>query len=824
MIDKTKIKELSQQVAQQAREKGCAAWVWYKKQYKGRPWWRKGLVAVATFFALLFTWMGMVDVNFLWLFGRSPGFIDGFDPQISQASEVYSEDGELIGRFFSENRTPIKYEDVNPIFWTVLVDTEDERFYHHFGVDPLGMFSAAKDALFHQDARGASTLTQQLAKNMFKMRSTYSQGLLGHIPGLHMLIIKTKEWIVAMKLEMKYSKQDIITMYANTVDFGSNSFGIKTASKTYFNTTPAKLTVEQSAVLVGMLKATTYYNPILHPDNAFKRRNVVLKNVLKNGNIEQSVYDSLITIPIDLMYNVEGIYDGLAPHFRRAVADELKEWCSANHVDLYNDGLRIYTSLDSRMQKYAENAVAEHMKQLQKNFNAHWGNLEPWSGRDGRPIRGFVESVAKTTPAYKHLKARFPNSPDSVEYYLNQPHRVRLFDYDEGTIVREMSTMDSIRYMLHFMHCGFIAMEPHTGNVKAWVGDIDFNSWQYDKVTSRRQPGSTFKLFVYTEAMNQGLTPCDKRRDEFFSMQSWDPKQGKAVVWAPSNANGYFTNDSMPLKNAFAQSVNSVAVRLGQEMGIHRIIETARKMGITSPLDNAPSLALGVSDVSLYEMATAYSTVMDDGRRHKPRLIQRIEDKDGNTIYQTAVTSEQAIPYRSAFFMQRLLYAGTHERGGTSGGLNGYVGQFNDIEFGGKTGTTNGHSDAWFMGVSPRLVVGAWVGGEYRSIHFRTSAYGQGARAAMPLCGRFLKQVLSDPAFKEYHVKFPAPRPEITADQYQCSYIPAHHLDSVITAGLLDSILDDSGDPILDDLNEIDELSVPESTGPAPVSIEHFQK
>lgn len=803
-IDKQKIRQKSNYILNRSRSATRKAWAWYRQLYQGRPWWRKALMGVATFFAMLFIYLGAVDINLLGLFGRSPGFISGFEPQISQASEVYSADGELIGRFFSENRTPVEYEDVSPIFWQVLVNTEDERFYRHLGVDPIGMFAAMKDAILHQDARGASTLTQQLAKNMFKMRSTYSSGLLGHIPGLRILIIKTKEWIVAMKLELMYSKKEILKMYANTVDFGSNSFGIKTAAKTYFNTSPDKLTVEQSAVLVGMLKATTYYNPIVNPDNALKRRNIVLKKLAEKHIITASQCDSLIHIPIDLMYSVEGIYDGLAPHFRRAIADELKEWCHINNVDLYNDGVRIYTTLDSRMQQYAEEAAREHMITLQKNFNQHWGKQEPWSGRNGLPIKGFVESIAKTTPYYRQLKARFPEEPDSIDFYMNQPHRVRLFDYEQGRITTEMSTMDSIRYMLRFMHCGFIAMEPHTGNVKAWVGDIDFNSWQYDKVTSRRQPGSTFKLFVYTEAMNQGLTPCDRRRDEYFSMQSWDPRTGKSILWEPSNANGYFSNDSLPLKIAFARSVNSIAIRLGQEMGISRIIETAHKMGIEAPLDNAPSLALGVSDVSLREMATAYSTVMDNGQRHQPRLIERIEDKEGNVIYRTAVTTEQAIPYRTAFFMQRLLYAGTHESGGTSLGLNSYVGQYNDIEFGGKTGTTNGNSDAWFMGVSPRLIVGAWVGGEYRSIHFRSAAFGQGARAAMPLCGKFLKRLLADSRFNDYHQRFPKPRPEIGADQYMnCPIIHTATLDSIITEGLRQSILDESGDPIIDPIDDL---------------------
>ena len=804
-VNKEYLRETAINMMERCKTLLSKGWSRYCDIYKDKPWWKKALYGIATFVSIILLYFGAVDVNFLGLFGRSPGFISGFEPQIAQSSEVYSSDGQLIGRYFSENRTPVNYEDVSPVFWKVLVNTEDERFYRHIGVDPIGLFAAMKDAILHQDARGASTITQQLAKNMFKMRSAYSTGLLGHIPGVKMLIIKTKEWIVAVKLEMKYSKEDILKMYANTVDFGSNAFGIKTASKTYFNTTPSELTVEQSAVLVGMLKATTYYNPIVNPDNALRRRNLVLKKCALKGIIPAAQADSICKAPIELMYSVEGIYDGLAPHFRRAVAEEIKEWCHENHVDLYSDGLRIYTTLDARMQQYAEESVKEHMKTLQKNFNEHWGKLEPWSGRNGLPIKGFVESIARNSPHYRQLKTRFPNQPDSIDYYMNQPHRVRLFDYDKGTIIAQISTMDSIRYMLRFMHCGFIAMEPHTGNIKAWVGDIDFNSWQYDKVISRRQPGSTFKLFVYTEAMNQGLTPCDRRRDEYFSMQSWDPRTGKSVLWEPSNANGYFSNDSLPLKVAFARSVNSVAIRLGQEMGISRIIETAHKMGIEAPLDNAPSLALGVSDVSLREMATAYSTIMDDGQRHKPRLIERIEDKEGNVLYRSSVTTEQVLPYRTAFFMQRLLYAGTHESGGTSLGLNSYVGQFNDIEFGGKTGTTNGNSDAWFMGVSPKLVVGAWVGGEYRSIHFRTAAYGQGARAAMPLCGRFLKKVLTDKNFKDYHVRFPKAKPGISPELYtDCPVIPYTSLDSIITVGLQQSILDESGNPIIDSLDELE--------------------
>ena len=378
-----------------------------------------------------------------------------------------------------------------------------------------------------------------------------------------------------------------------------------------------------------------------------------------------------------------------------------------------------------------------------------------------------------------------------------------MFDYEKGTIEKELSTMDSIRYMVHFMHCAFLAMEPQTGAVKAWVGDIDFNSWKYDKVTAMRQPGSTFKLFVYTEAMNQGLTPCDKRRDEYISMQVYDKRKHEMTTGTPSNANGSFSGDSMALKSAFARSINSVAVRLGQEMGISRIIETAHKMGIKSPLDDAPSLALGSSDVNLLEMVNAYATVANDGKHHEPVLVTRILDKDGNEVYAVPTGEEQAIPYKSAFLVQQLLESGMREPGGTSMALWGYVGNYRDTDFGGKTGTSNNHSDAWFMGVSPKLVVGAWVGGEYRSIHFRTGALGQGSRTALPICGYFLQAVFKDPAFKHYHSKFPpAKDDDITRDMYNCAsyYTPVRrdttHSDSTIVSEG-EVMLDENGNPIV---------------------------
>ena len=776
---------------------------WYKNLYKGRPWYMKTITAIVSMIVFLFLYLGAVDINFLWLFGKSPGYFSGIrDPQTSQASEIYSADGVLIGKFFNENRTPVNYNEVSEDFWKALIDTEDERFYSHMGVDPIGIFGAVKDALLHHDGRGASTITQQLAKNMFRVRSQYSTGLLGKVPGLKILIVKSKEWIIATKLETIFTKEEIITMYANTVDFGSNAFGIKTAAKTYFNTTPKNLTTEQAAVLVGMLKATTYYNPLANPENSLRRRNVVLRNMVTHNDLSEERCDSLVQLPIKLEYKVENNYDGKALYFRQAVADYLKSWCTENNYDLYSSGLKIYTTIDTRMQKYAEDAAIKQMKQVQRNFKNHWGNNDPWIDEKGKVIPNFIEDIAKRQPFYKALLTKFPDAPDSITYYLNKPHMVKLFDYENGTIEMEMSSLDSIRYMVKFMHCAMIAMEPQTGAVKAWVGDIDYKSWKYDKVTAMRQPGSTFKLFVYTEAMNQGLTPCDKRRDEYISMQVYDAKKHEMTTWTPGNANGTFSGDSMPLKSAFAKSINSVAVRLGQEMGIKRIIDTAHKMGIKSQLDDAPSLALGSSDVNLLELANAYCTISNNGKHHEPVLVTRIVDKDGNEVYKGPETAEQAISYKSAFLMQQLLKGGMLEPGGTSQSLWGYVGNFRDTEFGGKTGTSNNHSDAWFMCVSPKLVVGAWVGGEYRSIHFRTGALGQGSRTALPICGYFLESVLSDQAFAHYRAKFDKPNDDaITADMYTCqSYYPRAEADTTEQDSAIvtteEIILDENGNPI----------------------------
>lgn len=778
---------------------------WYKGLYRGRPWYVKTAVGLATLVVTFLLYLIMVDMNFLWLFGKSPSIHDVKNTHPAEASQIYSADGKVIGKFFSENRMPVTYDEVSPKFWEALIDTEDERFYRHHGIDYQAFGAALKDYVLHRDARGASTITQQLAKNLFRVRTQYSTGLLGSIPGLKMLIMKSKEWITAYKLEYYFNKEEILTMYANTVDFGSNSFGIKTAAKTYFGTTPKHLTADQCAVLVGLLKATTYYNPRINPKNALNRRNVVLDNMLRHHHLTSEECKALQQKEIKLDYSVETAYDGTANYFREAVADFMKNWCKEYYGDdrvyaYYTEGLKIHTTLDSRMQRYAEEAAIKQMKQVQKTFNQHWGNVNPWQDEHHVEIPHFIEDLAKKTPYYKILNQKYNGNQDSIDYYLNLPHQVKLFDYDEGTIVREMSTMDSIRYMEHFMHCGFVAIEPQTGHVKAWVGDIDFKTWKYDKVTAMRQPGSTFKLFVYAEAMNQGITPCDTRRDEYFSMKVMD--HGKEVTWAPTNADGRFSGANITLKQAFAMSVNSVAARLGQEVGIEHIVKTAHDMGIKSKLTATPALTLGASDVNLLELVGAYCTPVNDGKAIDPVLVTRIEDRDGNVLYEANPEERQVLSPKSAFYVQQLLMGGMS---GTSSRLRGFVGDANnDTDFGGKTGTSNNHSDAWFVGTTPRLVCGAWVGGEYRCIHFRTGMLGQGNRTALPICGYFLGSVLSDKQFKHYRTKFGKPEGLDNTVDYNCgAYFKAPAdsdsiaVDSLAAKPEMEMVLDEYGNEVI---------------------------
>ncbi|MEN6374416.1 MAG: transglycosylase domain-containing protein [Smithella sp.] len=748
-MDKRRIKLLWNAARQKGKEYIIKFIAWRKyrtARYHGLSRWGKVGNKMLTFAGFFLLYLVLVDINFLWLFGKSPSLKSISDPPQLISSEIISTDGQVIGKYFDENRKLVKYENISPALINTLVSAEDIRFYRHFGIDIQGLFAAFKDML-HGNARGASTITQQLVKNMYKTRSQYSTGLLGYVPGLRLLIGKTKEWTAAIKIELMYSKKEILAMYLNTVNFSSNAYGIHTAAKTYYGTTPDKLTYEQSAVLVGMLKAVTVYNPYLYAERAKERRNVVLQQLAENKFITQQMADSLKQSPLALNYRAERPQGGIAPYFCDHLAKFLEKWGEENGYDIYADGLKIYVTIDSRLQKYAEEAVQKQMKQLQERFSPYWLAHNSWRNRSGKkqPRRNSIDE-----------------SPD-------QPRTARVFDYNkEGYKKLQISMAEYNRYMQQFLHCGFVAMEPDTKHVKAWVGDVSYDYWQYDKVAqSKRQPGSTFKLFVYTAAMLAGKSPCDKLIDEPVNYK-YD-----GGVWKPKNANETYGGYPMTLKAAFAQSVNSIAAQVAQKVGISNVAKCARMMGIQSKLVEVPSLCLGSSEVSLLELVNAYTTIVSEGMYHAPVIIKRIEDNAGNTIYEANPKPKRVISYENAFLMIELLKGGVTEPGGTSRALWSWNLFRWDTDFGGKTGTTSNYSDAWYVGVTPKLVGGAWVGAEKRSDQFGSSRLGQGSRAALPVFAMFMEKVLSDKNFVHYRAKFPKEPKEPISRAYKCSsYVP----------------------------------------------------
>ena len=791
----------------QKPQKKNGFWSWYWAQYRGK-WYQKLITPFATFFALFFIFMLAVDANLFWLFGKSPSLSMLEHPMYSEASLIYSSDNVLIGKYFQENRSAVPYEDISSFVVKALISTEDERFYQHNGVDYQGILGALKD-ISQGNPRGASTITQQLAKNMFKMRQQNTNGLLCKVPVLKTAIMKAKEWNTAYKIENLYTKKEILTLYLNTVDFGSNAYGIKTAAKTFFNTTPEELTIEQAATLIGQLKATTYYNPMINPDNSRQRRNVVIDNMLRHNMISAEEAEEAKAKPIELHYSVENPFDGQAQYFREAVKDYLREWCEYNDVNLYTDGLKIYTTVDTRMQRYAEQAVMKQMNQLQNRFEAHWRGSQPWRDKQGRVIKNFIEDIAKQTTYYKELQARYFDTPDSVDYYMNLPHKVKLFAYtgSNRSVEKVMSSMDSIRYMVRFLHCGFVAMEPQSGHVKAWVGDVDFGTWKYDKVRALRQPGSTFKLFVYATAFeNMGMVPMDKRLDTATAIKYRD-SNNQMSTWQVKNSGGRSTEQELTLRTAFAKSINTIAARLGLEVGISNIISIAHRMGIKSKLENTPAISLGACDVSLIDMVSAYASVINEGIYRSPILVTRIVNRDGDVVFDASRNvepTEKVLSYRTSYFLQQLLLAGTHDEGGTSRRIWDFV-DSTLCDVGGKTGTTSNYSDAWFVGCTPKLVGGAWIGGEYRSIHFRDGSIGQGARTSLPVFGYFMSKVLSDRSLRKYRAHFMAPRNFIAPSSYTEEVEPTE-----------EEMGDFYDDPVENNDNEYYQSAAPDTTPSYP--------
>lgn len=725
-----------------------------------------------------------LEINFLWLFGYSPSRRDIKAPNMNVVSELYSSDGKLIGKYFKENRTPVEYDSIAPAIVDALVATEDVRFYKHSGIDIRSLISSIISTATG-DRRGASTITQQLAKNLYSTRNRKSEGLIRYIPLVRTIVYKLKEWVTAYKLENYYSKEEILTLYLNTVPFGNNTFGIKTASKLYFNKNVNKIQVEEAAVLVGMLKATTTYNPIRNPEKSLERRNTVLTQMQKYDYLTEKEFKKYSSKPLKLTQgSLDEGSDG-GSYLRSAVSRYLEKWCEENGYDLYGDGLKIYTTIDSRMQKYAEEAVTHQMKILQRRFENVWGNENPWRTSDGLEIPDFPEKAAQRLPYYEFLKKRFDNNPDSINFYLNKPKKMRVFSWDGEKEVR-YSTIDSIKYYAKILNTGMMTLDPFNGHIKVWVGGINHKYFKYDHVNqAKRQAGSTFKPFAYLAALESGMNPCDKFIDQAVKIPY--ENKGKTEYWEPKNADYNFSGREMSLRWAMGKSVNSITAQITEKVGAANVVKYAHACGIESNLKAVPSVSLGPNDVSVFEMVKAYGTFLNNGIRSEPILVEKIKDLDGNLIEEFKSKQERTLNEEIAYLMLYMLRGGMEEPGGTSQALWEWDLWKNNNQIGGKTGTSSDYVDGWYMGVTKDLVTGVWVGCDERSVHFKTSQTGEGSRTALPIFGKFMEKVYKDESLGIKPGPFPKPKVKITR-KYQCETVNYSSDTSAVDSLIIDSL------------------------------------
>lgn len=717
---------------------------------------------IALYFVVLF--FCALELNFLWLFGYSPTIKDIKSPAINIVSELYTSDGKLIGKYFKENRTPVEYDSISPALIDALVATEDVRFYKHSGIDVRSLLSSIVSTA-GGDKRGASTITQQLAKNLYSTRNRKSQGFIKYIPLVRTIIYKLKEWVTAYKLENYYTKNEIITLYLNTVPFGNNTFGIKTASKRYFNKNVNRLQVEEAALLVGMLKATTTYNPIRNPEKSLERRNIVLSQMQKYDYLTEKEYVKYSQRPLKI--NPGSIDEGSdgGSYLRSAVSRYLEKWCEENDYDLYADGLKIYTTIDSRMQQYAEEAVNNHMKILQRRFENVWGNENPWRTSDGKEILDFPEKAAQRLPYYTFLKKRYNGNQDSIDFYLNRPKKMKVFSWN-GEKEVEFSTIDSIKYYAKILNTGMMTLDPFNGHIKVWVGGINHNYFKYDHVNqAKRQAGSTFKPFAYLAALESGMSPCDKYIDQAVRIPY--KMRGKTEYWEPKNSSYTFSGREMSLRWAMGKSVNSITAQITEKVGAENVVKYAHECGIESDLKAVPSVSLGPNDVSVFEMVKAYGTFLNKGVRSEPILVEKILDLDGKLIEEFKSEQKRTLSEEIAWLMLYMLRGGMEEPEGTSQALWEWDLWKNNNQIGGKTGTSSDYVDGWYMGVTKDLVTGVWVGCDERSVHFKTSETGEGSRTALPIFGKFMEKVYRDKSLGISQGPFPKPGVKITRE-YQC--------------------------------------------------------
>ena len=688
-------------------------------------------------------------------YGPMPDLQQLENPRTNLATQIISSDGEILGKYYlDDNRTPITYEELPQNMVQALIATEDERFYEHAGIDWKGTLRAFA---YLGKRGGASTITQQLARQIFVGVRSRNK--------IKAVLQKAQEWVIAVQLEQRYTKNEILSLYLNKYDFGYQADGVRSAAKIFFNKTPQTLSIEESATLVGMLKNSSLYNPIRRPERVKERRNIVFQQMVRNELITQEEKDSLSQLPIIINYTPESHREGLATYFRAYLKEFMDDWIAENPKpdgtkhSLYRDGLRIFTTIDSRMQAMGEAAVDAHMKNLQQEFfrqNTRRANpTAPFLDLREGEIDTLMERTAYRTERWRKMKrAGIEKSEILASFYEKVPMRIFSWKGERDTI---MTPMDSIRYYKHFLRASLMSMEPQSGHIKTWVGGFNYKHFQYDQVKQgRRQIGSTFKPFLYATAIDQlKLSPCDSLPDALYCIEPM--KHGNIDAWCPKNSGDKYGR-TRTLKNALANSVNTISARIMDLVGPRPVINLARKMGITSNLPAVPSIALGTPDISLFEMVGAYSTFANQGIYVKPVVITRIEDKNGRALYEVVPETQDVLSQEAAYVTVNLLQGVTKAGSGArlrhaglektsyvyEKGVTGYPYVFEN-PIAGKTGTTQNQSDGWFMGMVPNLATGVWVGGEDRAIHFKDIAFGQGATMALPIWAVYMKSLYENP-------------------------------------------------------------------------------
>ena len=743
-----------------------------------------GFIIVFIFILFLFF---SIQKNHFNLYGELPSLEDLEKPKSELSSELYSADNIILGKYFRYNRTPTRYDELSDELIETILVTEDIRYYEHSGIDLRGLIRAGYGVFKNIITLGqtgleggGSTITQQLAKNLFKTRKM--KGKLTEVPGIGIFIVKLKEWIVAIQLEKFYTKKEILSMYLNTAEFGSNSYGIKVASDTYFKKSPSEINYNEAAILVGLINKPTKYNPIYNPEFAQRKRTEVLYNLYKYNKINRAKYDSLNSSSFGLKYKVENQNVGMATYFRTVVKNYLVQWSKENGYDLFADGLKIYTTINSTLQKYAEKSVENQMKKLQLLFDEHWENKNPWIDEKGFEIKNFISNSIKRSNQYKFYAKKF--NKDSLKIYneLKKRKKMKVFTWN-GEVDTIFSAIDSLKYYKRFLQAGFISIEPKSGHIKAWVGGINHKYFKYDHVKQgKRQPGSTIKPIVYAAAIDNGYSPCYPVVDApvVFELPGQDPP-----YWRPDNHNSKWSGETMTLRKAMAKSVNSITAFMTKKLTPNTVVDYAKKLGISSDLDPVPAVCLGAGgDVSLFDLVGAYSTFINRGVWTEPFFISRIEDKYGNLIQSFVPKKIESLNEETAYIMLHMLKGSKEEEGGTARGLDPTLTSNNDV--GAKTGTTQNASDGWFIGVTKNLVSGAWVGGDDRSIRFRNWVLGQGARTAMPIWQEYMLDTYNDSTLNINKGQFDKPTKTISIE------IDCDKYNNIVPDSLESSIIDKS--------------------------------